>query len=94
MPQAVRIQDICTGHDCHPPRPVIECSFDVFMEKRGAVNSTHLWMVHTCDGDPHPGLGIGVSTVNINGSPAMRVGDSIDCGSSCMTGATTVFIGG
>lgn len=94
MPQAVRIQDICTGHDCHPPRPVIECSTNVFVEKRGAVNTSHMWMVHQCDGDVHPGFGAAGGTVFVNGEPAMRVGDPIDCGSFCMTGASTVFFGG
>lgn len=94
MPQAVRIQDICTGHDCHPPRPVTEGSFNVFFEKRGAVNNTHLWMVHECEEDVHPGFGASSQTVFVNGSPAMAVGDPINCGSFCMTGANTVFIGG
>jgi uncharacterized Zn-binding protein involved in type VI secretion len=95
MPQAVRIQDICTGHSCFAPRPVVQCSTNVFIEKRGAVNTTHMWMPHTCDGDTHPGFGAGgSSSVNINGSGAMRVGDSLDCGSCCMTGASTVQLGG
>jgi len=94
MPQAVRIQDICTGHDCHPPRPVVECSTNVFIEKRGAVNASHMWSIHGCEGEAHPGTGAGTSTVNINGAPAMRVGDPLNCGSFCMTGANTVFIGG
>jgi len=95
MPQACRIQDICTGHDCFPPRPVVQCSATVYIEKRGSVNSSHMWSLHECDGDIHPGFGAGGSgTVNINGVGAMRVGDSLDCGSSVMTGASTVFIGG
>ena len=94
MPQAVRIQDICSGHDCHPPRPVIQGSPNVYIEKRAAVNNNHMWMVHQCDGDVHPGFGASSSTVRINGSPAMRVGDQINCGSVAMTGANTVFIGG
>lgn len=94
MPQAVRIQDICSGHDCHPPRPVIEGSVNVFFEKRGVATNEHMWMVHQCDGDVHPGFGTSANTVLVNGSPAMAVGDPINCGSVAMTGATTVFIGG
>lgn len=93
MGAAVRIHDICSGHDCYPPRPVTQGSSDVFIEKRGAVNNSHLWKEHSCH-DTHPGFGASSAQVYVNGNNAMAVGQPINCGSCAMTGASTVFIGG
>ena len=43
---------------------------------------------------PHSrALAAGSATVFINGKPAGRIGDAIDCGGTAQTGSTNVFIG-
>ena len=87
---AVRLGDICSGHDGAPPRKCVEASPDVFIEGLGAHRQGDLWAVHV----GHDGrLAKGSDTVFINGKPAARVGDMITCGSIAATGAGTVFIG-
>ena len=92
MPQAARLQDICTGHSsCPSPRPNIQASGDVIINGRGAHREGDRW-------DQHCGhfsnLQSGSSTVIINGKQAGRVGDPIICGSFVATGSNDVIIGG
>lgn len=98
MPPAARLQDTCTGHGCFPSRPCIGgCSPNVSHNYRLAQKIGAIYDKHCC-GDPivcHKGkLACGSGTVSINGLPAGRVGDCIDCGSNVQTGSSNVTIGG
>jgi len=89
-----RIQDMCSGHDCHSPRPAIQGSVNVFVNKRGVNGMGDMWAVHCCD-DCHPGnTAAGSSSVFVNGKEVGRIGDQISCGSVIMTGSANVFAGG
>jgi hypothetical protein len=55
------------------------------------------YVPHGCPVCPEPThgrkLAAGSSTVFINGKPAGRIGDAIDCGGQAQTGSSNVFIG-
>ena len=100
MPAATRLGDICTGHACWPPRPSVESSPNVFVNKIPLHRQGDGWATHCCT---HPGvphgchdsvLASGSSTVYVNGKQAGRIGDPVACGSSVATGSDDVFIGG
>lgn len=87
---------ICTGHDKFPPRPNIESSSNVLINKLGAIRQGDAWAEHCApDCGCHASvLAIGSSSVYINGRGAARVGDVIACGSAIAVGSGNVFIGG
>lgn len=96
MPAAARKSDTCTGHADYPSRPSVQGSPDVFLEGLAALRQGDAWAVH-CNPEPlcHGGAQAdGSSTVFVNGRPLARIGDSVSCGSSVATGASTVFAGG
>ena len=62
----VRLGDICTGHNCFPPRPSVTASTNVSINGRGAVRVGDLWAPHTCETTPGTQTG-GSSTVFVNG---------------------------
>lgn len=83
-----RVGDLCTGHDCYPPRPCITGSSTVFLNNLPIHCVGDLWDVHCCrhSGDDfhgcHKGVTIaGSSNVWVEGRLVARTGDSIDCGS-------------
>lgn len=89
----VRFGDVCTGHDCHPPRKNIQGSLNVFVNSRPVHRFGDAWDVHCCV-LCHAGTAVGGSaTVFVNGRPLFRVGDAIDCGSFGMQGSLNVFSG-
>lgn len=91
---ATRLNDMCTGHDCFPPRPVIQASTNVFINGRGANRLGDMLAVHCCMISCHEGHSVqGSPTVNVNSKPLVRVQDAIDCGSYMMTGSLDVFSG-
>lgn len=100
---AARHRDLCTGHDCYPPRPTKIASQDVFYNSRGAHRKTDTWEEHCCitlseEGEIISGCHSsetisGSSTVFINSLSAARVQDSVECGSVIMTGSHNVYIG-
>ncbi len=95
MPAAHRLGDICTGHECYPPRPNIEASPDVIVNGKGWHRKADLWDVHCCPPVCHDGSAQdGSATVFVNGQPACRIGDPVDCGSKMATGSPDVFAGG
>ncbi|WP_235937931.1 PAAR domain-containing protein [Endobacterium cereale] len=55
------------------------------------------YVAHGCPSCPQPShsraLAAGSSTVYINGKPAGRIGDAIDCGGTAQTGSPDVYIG-
>lgn len=92
MPQAVRLTDLCTGHDCFPPRPNITASENVLINNLGAHREGDSWKEHCCY-ECHPGDQIsGSPSVFVNNKPQARVGDFISCGSMNMTGSSNVIV--
>lgn len=91
----VRLNDICTGHGCFPPRPNIQGSPNVFVNGRPAHRVGDAWAAHCCGVPCHAGTAAkGSSTVFVNGKPLCRVGDDVDCGSKMAQGSPNVFAGG
>lgn len=99
MPAATRLGDIGSGHGCHfPPTPAIGASTDVFVNSVGAVRKGDAYAPHACPTCPAPvhprSLAVGSASVFINGKPAGRKKDAIDCGGAADEGSGDVFIGG
>lgn len=91
---AARLKDLCTGHGVYPPRPTNKASQNVYVNSRGSHRMTDTFEEHCSPLDCHPGMTIqGSATVFINGLPAARAQDPVDCGSFIMTGSKNVFIG-
>jgi uncharacterized Zn-binding protein involved in type VI secretion len=94
MPAATRLGDVCTGHDCFPPRVNDEASDNVFINGIGAHRVGDHWITHCCTIICHDGEAAeGSSTVFINGKAAVRIGDMISCGSASAQGSPSVFFG-
>lgn len=94
MPAGARFGDICTGHDCFPPRTCDEGSPDTFINGKKANRVGDHWVAHTCGNNTHDSvLSTGSSKVFINGIPAGRVGDLIACGSAIAEGSSDTFFG-
>lgn len=94
MPGAVRINDVCSGHGCFPPRRVLTGSSDVLVNGRGAVVLGSEWEEHRCGRNRHTGTSIGGSaTVFVNGKPKVRAGDPISCGSFATSSSSDVLVG-
>ena len=100
MPPAARLGDICTGHECFPPRANVEGSPNVFVNSKAWHRQGDAWDVHCCT---HPNLphgchksilASGSSTVYVNGRQAGRIGDPVVCGGFDVTGSPNVFAGG
>ena len=100
MPNAARLGDICTGHECWPSRPNVEGSPNVFVNGKPLHRQGDGWASHCCT---HPGtphgchgsvLASGSPTVYANGKQAGRIGDPVACGGTVATGSPNVFIGG
>lgn len=97
MPAVGFLGNICTGHDCYPPRRSIEASPNVFINGKAMIRVGDAWEVHDCiDGEGSHGghLATGSSTVFVNGKPVGRIGDMVDCGSAVAEGSPNMFIGG
>ena len=95
MPAAARLGDYCTGHGCWPPRDGISASPNVHINGIAAHRLNDPWNVHCCPNDGcHAGnVASGSASVFINGLPAARIGDSINCGSLIAMGSPNVSIG-
>ena len=99
MPGISTQGDICSGHDCHPPRQVVAWSSNVFVNSKGSHRQYDGLGPHArgCD-DKHPvhiSIGVkGSSQVYINSRQAMRIGDPVGCGSAIATGSNNVYCGG
>jgi len=96
MPGVTLLSDLCTGHDCFPPRVNDTSSLNVFVEGRGIHRQSDHWATHSCpdQGSHDSVLAVGSTTVFINGLGCGRIGDMIECGSMVLTGSSTVFAGG
>lgn len=86
--------NVCTGHGPFPPRKNITSSDDVIINGNGALRQSDGYEPHCVGPSCHPGVVVGGSgTVLINGLPAARIGDAIDCGSFIAQGSEDVLIG-
>ena len=87
---------ICTGHGCHPPRPNLGGSTNVFVNGKEVHREGDPWDVHCCDGkNCHSSvLESASSTIMANGLGVGRVGDPVACGSAVAEGSSNVFAGG
>jgi len=93
---------ICTGHDCHPPRPSIASNnLTFFIEGRPAHVVGDTWTPHACGESIHAGIiASGSSRFFIGGVPIARMGDGIagdasgPCGSLIAANCATTFIVG
>lgn len=92
MPGVVRIDDVCSGHDCWPPRPSADGSPDVFVNNQQVERSGDALVEHCCFGC-HGGTHIGERNVLVNNSAIQVQGDPIDCGSVCDQCSSDVFAG-
>ena len=93
MPQVVRKGDICTGHECFPPRQNTSASPDVFVDGIAVHRKSDTWAEHGCsDRRGHTSItAAGSPTVFANGLAVARKGDPIACGSRCNTHSPTVW---
>ena len=91
MPAAVRLGDICTGHDLCGSRPNAGASKNVFINSRGAHRIRDPWTVHCLHSSTQAS---GSPNVFVNGRNLARIGDVIACGSSNATGSPNVFANG
>lgn len=100
MKNAVRLNDLTTGHSCFPPQKIVECSPNVFVNGRGVVCSGHKPEKHICTPmDPgHTGPiapDKPPKTVFVNGKRPAKIMDPVKgaCGGMVMTGSSNVFFG-
>ena len=95
MPGAARFGDLCTGHDCYPPRKNIEASSNVRVNSLGWHRKTDMYAGHCCGKHWHDGyLAEGSATVRVNSLPAGRILDPVSCGSAVGRASKNVFAGG
>lgn len=70
----------------------------MFVNDRPLMRVGDSYEPHGCSTCPEPShgrsLAVGSGTVFVNGKPAGRVGDAIDCGGNAEAGSENVFIGG
>lgn len=74
-------------------RSNIQGSPDVYINDLPAHRQGDAWDIHCSGGSCHGGIAIGgSSTVIVNGQPLCRIGDSVDCGSTIVTGSSNVVV--
>lgn len=97
---AVRKNDMTSGHHCFPPQRISGGSPDVFANKRNVIRQGDDVGSHTCGIASHGAITDikpGRRTVFINGIPPTRLGDKMDestpCSSIVITASSNVFFG-
>ena len=99
MPEAARLGDIGSEHDCFPPTPITAGSPSVMINFQPAARQGDTLQDHgcPCDKTPHGNhprsVAGGSSGVFIDGKPAARLGDAIDCGGVISSASPDVVIG-
>lgn len=89
-----RLGDITTGHGCHAPVIGATASANVYVNGIPAHKVGDTTVVHTCGTDVHPDtMSVGSTTVKINGTDAMRIGDILTPGGTIAEGSHNVFVG-
>ena len=89
-----------TGHGCDTTTTVIGPSTDVFCNSKGVERKGDPTAAHTIPNSASPPVCVphssvinaGSGTVNVNGKPIARIGDSCD-GGSITGGSSNVFAG-
>jgi uncharacterized Zn-binding protein involved in type VI secretion len=102
MPGITRIGDQSTGHGCFPPTPLIASPVSktfVNGARVGVVSPQSYHATHSCGITVHPQPAArsyvqGSSNTFIEGFPATRIGDNIQCGDAVAQGSPNTFIGG
>lgn len=98
MPGSVRLGDLCSGHGCWPPRVNDQGSPNVFADGIPVHRVGDHWITHCCVSPPYPChdsvAAQGSPNVFANGKAKCRIGDAVACGSTMVTGSSTVFING
>lgn len=88
--------DICSGHQCWPPRGNAQGSENTFCNSAPIHRQGDGWQIHCCPPliGCHGGvLSSGASRAYINGKQMARIGDPVSCGSTCGTGSGNSFEG-
>lgn len=94
MPQAHRVYDKCSGHDCWPPRPLMSGAQTVVTNGNFQAIKGGRYAPHICGTNGHAAeVSEGSNTVIINGYSASRVGDKVSCGGTAHEGSSDVIIG-
>lgn len=85
--------DVCSGHGCWPPRPLITGSKNVYVNNRQMGRMTDLYPDHCCI-DCHPGaVADGSKVTYANNLRVARHSDPVTCGSTCMEHSPNVKSG-
>ena len=101
MPGVCRKDDTATtGHGCDTTTTVVGPSEDVFCNSKGVERKGDPAAAHTIPNSASPPVCVphssvinaGSGTVNVNGKPIARIGDSCD-GGSITGGSSNVFAG-
>lgn len=94
MSGIIRNIDVCSGHDCFPPRLPITWATTVKIENCPVERFGDILEIHCCpDGSCHAGIYIGTNEVKIDGRAIQKEGDPITCGSTCMSRAGMSTVG-
>jgi uncharacterized Zn-binding protein involved in type VI secretion len=93
MRKTVRLEDNCSGHGCHTPRPTNSASTNVFINNRGSHRLSDTLEVHCCAGTScHSGITVGGSdNVFVNNRKIGRSLDTVNCGSTLFQGSDNVL---
>ena len=95
MPAVVRLNDISTGDPCGAPQRPNSQGCAVSMVNSLPIHcATHAWQPHACPLSPPHGATTAAGSPNTfaESLPIARIGDPIDCGSSCQTGSPNTFV--
>lgn len=89
----VRFTDLCSGHDCWPPRIGVTFSPNVFVNNLPVERLSDELEIHCCpDKGCHNGIYIGSHNVKVNNLDIQVQGDPISCGSTCTTSSTNTIV--
>ena len=92
MPNVALKGSICSGHDCFPPRDVIQYSPNVFAEGREVARDTDAVRVHCCISCHGRNLAGGSATVFVNNLRLAHLGTPVNCGGNVVSDvANTVY---
>ena len=89
-----KLDSLCSGHDDFQQRNPVTCSDSLFVTGLGVISIGDTWEFHEHGGKNHDSVqSTGSSSIFVNNKAVARIGDSIECGSTVMTGSDTVFFG-
>ena len=91
MRPVVRLGDMCSGHQCWPPRPSTSGAVATFNDHKPIHRVSDSWAIHCCSGCHIGIMASGSPTFFVENKPVARIGDPINCGSFAATGSTDLF---